>query len=107
MDDNDDCRHIEDCYLKKDKYWGRSLNASQFRQAVRRFFQVPSAVTDVSEKSDCSRYQQNQTHDKSKLCYRLDVVRGIIRKLRRLQRAICAQPSMRFYSWYIIIIITN
>lgn len=63
-----------DEYMKKDKYWGRELNESGFRDALCNFF-----------------------HNGVRL--RTLLIRKVIQRLTELRQVIEKQSSYRFYSW--------
>ncbi|GLH03555.1 Inositol hexakisphosphate kinase 2 [Gryllus bimaculatus] len=65
--------------LRRDKYWGRSLDETGFKGALRRFF-----------------------HSGRHL--RVAVVRRVIAKLEELRRAIERQTSYRFYSCSLLVV---
>lgn len=65
--------------VRRDKYWGRSLDESGFKGALKRFFHS-------------GRY------------LRVAVVRRVIAKLEELRRAIERQTSYRFYSCSLLVV---
>lgn len=65
-----------DQYMKKDKYWGRELNETGFKEALHNFF-----------------------HNGYKL--RPKIIKKVVQKLEQLRRVIERQSSYRFYSWYV------
>ncbi|XP_017778819.1 PREDICTED: inositol hexakisphosphate kinase 1 [Nicrophorus vespilloides] len=68
-----------DCYLKKDKYWGRELNEEGFKSALCRFFDNGFGL-------------------------RAYVIRKVISKLMQLRRVIEKQSNYRFYSCSLLIV---
>lgn len=65
-----DCDH----YVKKDKYWGRGLTESGFKDALHDFFY-------------------------NGVVLRTKAITKVINKLDQLRRVIERQSSYRFYSW--------
>lgn len=63
-----------DDFVKKDKYWGRELNESGFRDALFNFF-----------------------HNGVRL--RTQLIHKVIQRLTELRQVIEKQSSFRFYSW--------
>lgn len=65
-------------FIKKDKYWGRTLSEQGFRDALYRFFY-------------------------NGFCLRQGAIRRVISRLDQLRRAIEKQSSYRFYSWSVVV----
>ncbi|XP_037033098.1 inositol hexakisphosphate kinase 1 isoform X2 [Bradysia coprophila] len=68
-----------DHYMKKDKYWGRELNESGFKDALHNFFHNGFVL-------------------------RTKIIHKVIHKLEQLRRVIERQSSYRFYSCSLLIV---
>ncbi|CAG9864982.1 unnamed protein product [Phyllotreta striolata] len=69
----------QNCYYKKDKYWGRELNEDGFKSALCRFFDNGCGI-------------------------RKSIVRKVVTKLQKLRRVIEKQSCYRFYSCSLLIV---
>ncbi|XP_050439378.1 uncharacterized protein LOC126844925 isoform X2 [Adelges cooleyi] len=95
--------------MKRDKYWGRQLDVKGFERALRLFF-CKKSVAHGNKETELEENEFPESFDS----YRLDVVKGVLRRLRNLRTAIIentainsnqtTSQALRFYSCSLLIV---